>query len=164
MRRRRKNCVVLLLSIMLVGCAGTAQRPNLNPRSRDDDPAYKEIKKLVEDQSNCFKREALSKSVTETARFKAYSAAHQAYQTFLARGPGVSDAQALVSIAEFDLSIGIHPAIISFLLTSDWQTARAVAREHRSEFVSSGYQADGLMVKAGASWLERSEEYPIGFA
>jgi hypothetical protein len=93
MRRRRKSCVALLLSILLVGCAGTAQRPNLNPRSRDDDPAYKEIKKLVEDQSNCFKREALSKSVTtvdvqsganavirrcaaETARFKAYSAAH----------------------------------------------------------------------------------------
>ena len=93
MRRRRKSCVALLLSILLVGCAGTAQRPNLNPRSRDDDPAYKEIKKLVEDQSNCFKREALSKSATtvdvqsgvnpvirrcaaETARFKAYSAAH----------------------------------------------------------------------------------------
>jgi hypothetical protein len=83
----------LLLSIILVGCTGPAQRANLNPRSRDDDPAYKEIKKLVEDQSNCFKREALSKSAStvevqsgadavirrcaaETARFKAYSAAH----------------------------------------------------------------------------------------
>ena len=93
MRRRKKNRVALLLSIILVGCAGTAQRPNINPRSRDDDPTYKEIKKLVEDQSNCFKREALSKSVTtvdvqsganavirqcaaETARSKAYSAAH----------------------------------------------------------------------------------------
>jgi hypothetical protein len=93
MRRRKKNRVALLLSIILVGCTGTAQRPNINPRSRDDDPTYKEIKKLVEDQSNCFKREALSKSVTtvdiqsganavirqcaaETARFKAYSAAH----------------------------------------------------------------------------------------
>ena len=88
-----KSRVALLLSIILVGCTGTAQRPNLNLRSSDDDPAYKEIKKLVEDQSNCFKREALSKSVTtvdarsganaairwcgpETARFKAYSAAH----------------------------------------------------------------------------------------
>jgi hypothetical protein len=93
MRGKRKSRVVLLLSIILVGCTGPAQRPNLNPRSRDDDPAYKEIKKLVQDQSNCFKREALSKSVTtvdvqsgadavirrcavETARFKAYSAAH----------------------------------------------------------------------------------------
>lgn len=91
-----------------------------------------------------------------------YSPLVHAYQTFLARSPSVSEA--LVSISEFDLSIGIHPAIISFLLASDWQGARAVAREHRSEFVSSGYQPDGLLVKAGASWLDRSEEYPIGFA
>jgi hypothetical protein len=79
-------------------------------------------------------------------------------------GPTVADPQVLVSISAFDLSIGIHPAIISFLLASDWQRARAVAREFRSEFVSSGYQPDGLLVRAGASWLDRSEESPIGFA
>jgi hypothetical protein len=60
-------------------------------------------------------------------------------------------------IEELDLSLQIHPAIAPILSASDWQGTRATARNSRAEFATSGFQADGLLVKAGPTWFERLE-------
>jgi len=71
-------------------------------------------------------------------------------------------APALVQVEELDLRIGIHPAIASILFAADWQRARAVARERGDEFAGSGFQPDGLRVRAGQSWFERLEAPETG--
>lgn len=64
-------------------------------------------------------------------------------------------ASALMPIEELDLEIGFHPEIAPALFAFDWRRARLIARERRDEFVSNGFQPDGLLVKAGQSWSER---------
>ncbi|MEY9121314.1 hypothetical protein [Bradyrhizobium yuanmingense] len=58
-------------------------------------------------------------------------------------------------IEELDLSLEIHPIIASALLASDWEGARDAARVSREALVAAGFQMDGMLVKAGPSWLER---------
>jgi hypothetical protein len=72
-------------------------------------------------------------------------------------GRGISPEGANVSIEEADLSIEMHPAVAAALLHEQWEEARQLARERHGEFVSDGYQADGLRVNAGRTWLERLE-------
>lgn len=80
-----------------------------------------------------------------------YSPFVEAYRAFVQPSAAMPDERAPVSIARLDLSIGLHPAIASLLLAANWQRARSVARELRSEFISTGYLPDGLLVKAGTS-------------
>src|SRR5262249_36448876 len=65
------------------------------------------------------------------------------------------DVQGLTPIAELDLSIGIHPTIASLLLASNWRDAREAAKAIGSELAAAAYKPDGIIVKAGPSWLER---------
>jgi len=62
-----------------------------------------------------------------------------------------------LSVEQLDLSIRVHPVVATFLFEENWQRAREVARELRSELYSSGYQPDGLSVIAGARWSHRLE-------
>jgi hypothetical protein len=73
------------------------------------------------------------------------------------REPSVTEADGHVfaAIEELDLRLGMHKKIASTLLESNWQQAREIARHSREEFISSGFQADGLLVKAGPTWIER---------
>jgi hypothetical protein len=86
-----------------------------------------------------------------------YSAFVDTYRSFAGRTGSPSDMPPLVSVEEMDLSIGMHPAIRLPLLEGDWQRAREIAREQGGEFALNGFQADGLLVKAGSSWLDRLE-------
>jgi hypothetical protein len=89
-----------------------------------------------------------------------YSPFVDTYRSFAARMVSAPDAQDLVPIGEMDLSVGMHPTVAPLLLHGDWQRTREVARELHEEFASSGYQPDGLLVKAGPSWLGRLERRP----
>jgi hypothetical protein len=73
-----------------------------------------------------------------------------------------SDTPALVPIDELDLRLGVHPKIASILFASNWQRARDIASESRDEFATSGFQPDGLLVKAGPTWFERLEALEAG--
>jgi hypothetical protein len=91
----------------------------------------------------------------ERAWWAYYSPFIETVRSFTGRIASRPDTPTLVSVAELDLSIGLHPAIAAFLFEANWQRAREVARELRGEFASSGYQPDGLLVNAGPSWLDR---------
>jgi hypothetical protein len=67
-----------------------------------------------------------------------------------------------VPIEELDLTVQIHPKIAPIPLASDWQAAREMARESLEEFVSGGFQPDGLLVKAGPTWFESLEAVEVG--
>ena len=66
---------------------------------------------------------------------------------------GAPEPPGLLQIAELDLSIRVHPAIALSVFKADWQRAHEEAKERSEEFASDGYQPDGLLVKAGPSWL-----------
>lgn len=53
-----------------------------------------------------------------------------------------------------DVTIAIHPKVRRLLEVGRWSQAKQVAHERRQEFVSEGYQPDGLKVTAGKSWIE----------
>jgi hypothetical protein len=63
-----------------------------------------------------------------------------------------------VSVRELDLTLKMHPGIGELLLASEWERARTLAREIYGELERDGYGPDGLLVKAGESWQERSED------
>ena len=82
---------LILLLLVLGGC--TRAEPTRSTYQRENDPMYQEIKKLVQDRSDCFSREAQSKSLAkvdldtaalavmarcalERQRYKAFSARH----------------------------------------------------------------------------------------
>lgn len=84
-----------------------------------------------------------------------YSPFVEAYRSFERPELPSLDPIAPVSIEQLDLSLGIHPGVASLLLGGDWQAARQVATRLSREFAASGYQPDGLLLKAGPSWLRR---------
>jgi hypothetical protein len=54
--------VAMLTGLLLSACAGPGpSKPQY--ASREDDPMYQEIKRLVTDQGNCFSKEGQSKSL-----------------------------------------------------------------------------------------------------
>lgn len=76
--------------------------------------------------------------------------------------PPTLDTSASISIEELDLTVQIHSSIAPTILTSDWRATRERARESREELATSGFQADGLLVKAGPTWFERREAVETG--
>jgi hypothetical protein len=64
-----------------------------------------------------------------------------------------------VALETLDLEVGIHRSVEPFLLAEKWDDARRAAEEHARELAMDGYQADGLLVVAGASWRERFQEF-----
>lgn len=57
-----------------------------------------------------------------------------------------------------DLTVGVHGAVANLLLTEKWKEAQSEATLHAALFSKEGYQADGLMIKAGDSWLKPFEK------
>ena len=55
-----------------------------------------------------------------------------------------------------DIDVQIHSAIRELLLKGAWAEARCRAGKLGPDFVKEGFQADGLRVLAGASWLAAS--------
>ena len=102
--RTRGALLGILCLLWLAGCASPAPSQPAYAPSPVDEINHQEAKRLVEEQTNCFKREAQSKAlakidletaalsvqarcVAETQRFKAFSAAHtiESVPTFEAR-------------------------------------------------------------------------------
>jgi len=81
----------------------------------------------------------------------------EAYQFFGGRPDGAFASDTGVAVEELDLTLKMHPAIGEFLLASNWQGARRLAREMRGELKDKGYQPDGLQVVAGRSWFAGEE-------
>jgi hypothetical protein len=77
-------------------------------------------------------------------------------------GLPAEDAGHLVEIPELDLSVGVHPTIAPELFASQWQRARNIARESRRRYAHDGFQPDGLLVRAGSTWLDRFETVEPG--
>ena len=53
-----------------------------------------------------------------------------------------------------DVDVKIHPEIREFLLGRNWNTARKIAVEMRTDFIDQGFHPDGLKVSAGDSWRQ----------
>lgn len=51
-----------------------------------------------------------------------------------------------------DVSVAIHPKIERMLREQNWEQAREIATLLRSELLESGYQPDGVAIRAGESW------------
>jgi hypothetical protein len=64
----------------------------------------------------------------------------------------VDDGELDVGSRELDIELAIHPTILKLLIESNWAGAKRVADEHAEDFVSEGYQVDGIRVVAGETW------------
>lgn len=62
--------------------------------------------------------------------------------------------QVLLPVEGVDISIGIHPKVLQALARSQWDHARKIANEVRLQPSELKYQADGVVVKAGESWVK----------
>lgn len=72
----------------------------------------------------------------------------------------MQDEQILMPIEAADIQIGIHPAVLRLLVASQWEDV--LGRGALAEFQAARlrYQADGIAVVAGESWLLPFEEAP----
>jgi hypothetical protein len=52
-----------------------------------------------------------------------------------------------------DIHISIHPQVLRLLIEGHWGPAKGYCVEHGEELEHLGYQADGVRVVAGTSWL-----------
>lgn len=64
----------------------------------------------------------------------------------------------LAEIEEADVSLGAHSKILPLLLAERWEEARRVAIDLGPELQNEGYRSDGLIVRAGESWLRPLNE------
>lgn len=55
-------------------------------------------------------------------------------------------------VEDADVSVAIHPKIEGILRDQNWEQAREIATRLQSEFLETGYQPDGVAIRAGASW------------
>lgn len=73
------------------------------------------------------------------------------------RRSGFQDGRGRFVIAGADLEVDVHPSVERPLMERRWEAAHRAAVETRDD-LSSDYQTDGLVVKAGPSWRSRFEE------
>lgn len=73
---------------------------------------------------------------------------------------GASAAGAVLSafLPELDIKVAVHPVVATHLADEAWGEAQRAAEERREELAAEGYRPDGLMVRAGDSWLRRFDE------
>ena len=74
------------------------------------------------------------------------------------RSPADDSPHWQASIGPCDLEVGVHRAIRRHLLSQEWTQARNVAIDAGDEFRDEGLQVDGLRIRAGESWYQRSQE------
>lgn len=67
----------------------------------------------------------------------------------------------LVSVNGLDIEIGIHPVVLSLLGESQWADAKQFCIRHRDKLLHDNYQADGIQVVAGRTWLDRFAEFAM---
>jgi hypothetical protein len=73
-----------------------------------------------------------------------------------------SESDFYLPFAEFDLKVGIHKMVAGALFKQQWEMAHHIAVAAKEEIAETGYQPDGLLVKAGESWLNKfKEQEPI---
>ncbi|MBY5475298.1 hypothetical protein HFO86_34720 [Rhizobium leguminosarum] len=65
------------------------------------------------------------------------------------------DAPALERRSELDLTVEIHPKVLSLLREGGWSAAHNAAIQLGGLFRSEGFKPDGIKVTAGASWSEK---------
>ena len=78
------------------------------------------------------------------------------------RQPLDDDELPLSLVEEADLSVGIHPEILPYLLDGSWQSANDAANEMREVLNIEGYQSDGLVIKCGPSWNGLRDDWKTG--
>lgn len=59
-----------------------------------------------------------------------------------------------------DAQLSMHPAVWRYVEKSDWQGAHDVAQELSPQLMDTGYQADGIAVRAGATWSAKFKGNP----
>jgi hypothetical protein len=64
----------------------------------------------------------------------------------------------LIEIQGLDLKVGVHPAIAQHLFKNEWRSAQEGAEQIAAELTEMGYNRDGIMVKAGDSWLQSFDD------
>lgn len=69
----------------------------------------------------------------------------------------MQEERVFLSIDGSDLAVSIYPAVAKFLFEKDWKSARHMAVEAAGEIRETGYQPDGLAVRAGDSWRKPFE-------
>jgi hypothetical protein len=65
-------------------------------------------------------------------------------------------------LQELDIEVSVHPIVARHLAEGAWGEAQRAAEEQRRFILDDGFQADGLMVKAGDSWSRRFDEGVLG--
>jgi len=68
----------------------------------------------------------------------------------------------LAPVDELDIQVGILPRVLHFLEEANWSAARHFARESMEKPGHTGYQADGIRVVAGSTWLRPFEDEQAG--
>lgn len=64
----------------------------------------------------------------------------------------------LMPVAELDIELGIFPSVLERLSNADWIGAKRLCHRLDQELDKGGYQADGIRVVAGPTWLSRFAE------
>ena len=62
-------------------------------------------------------------------------------------------------IEQCDLTVVVHRSVVDHLVSRDWGQARSVALDE--DLTEDGFHADGLQVRAGASWYQGGGEDAI---
>lgn len=63
-------------------------------------------------------------------------------------------------IEDYDIELHVHHAISRHLDLGEWKKAKLAAIEAKESIDETGYQLDGLLVRAGNSWSEKYADYP----
>jgi hypothetical protein len=65
----------------------------------------------------------------------------------------------LMPVNGLDINVGIHPLILSLLAEEKWSDARRLCYEKNKGLIDAGYQADGIRVVVGDTWLSPLVEF-----
>ena len=67
----------------------------------------------------------------------------------------------LILVKEVDIEVGIYPPILRLLAEEKWGDAKRICYEKKKELTEGGFQADGIRVVAGRTWLFPFKEFDI---